>query len=254
MEREGTGRTLKTTRTSLQVLQLVLEYNGLTLAELDNMLDKAKSSLHSHLRTLEGERYLVREGDTYRAGYRVALLGEEVKRDYPVTAIAPPVIEQLAQTTGKEANFTLLEHGRLLLVHAATGDSVPERETGYRTEYYLHNTAAGRAIMAEMDRDRVERIIEQWGLPRATESTITERDHLFEVLAETTERGYGFVDKELAPQLVSVGAAVSYDGEVIGGISVGGPSQQTDLSRLEGEIVDSLFEAADTIERKLESE
>lgn len=249
---EQTGRMLKTTRTSLRVLELVLEYDGLALADLNVMLDRPKSSLHSHLRTLEEAEYLVREGDTYHVGYRVALLGKEVERRYPVASVAPPVVEELAERTGEEANFTLLQHERLLLVHGASAKSTEEQTTGYRTEYYLHNTAAGRGILAEMDRDRVERIIEEWGLPRETEATITDRDQLFDELSETAQRGYGLVDEESAPGLVSVGAPVHDDGQVIGGLSIGGPAYRIDTDRLEGELVDALFEGVDAIEGELD--
>jgi len=252
MDGKNTGRMLKTTRTSLRVLELVMEYDGLALADLDSMLDKPKSSLHSHLQTLENCRYLVRRGDTYHVGYRVALLGEEVKRRYRVASVAAPVVEDLAERTGEEANFTLLQHGRLLFVHGEWGESTDKQTAGYRTEYYLHNTAAGRAILAEMDRDRVERIVERWGLPRETEATITDREQLSEVLAETAERGYGLVDEESAPGLVSVGAAVHDDGEVIGGLSVGGPTYRIDTHRLEAELVDALFDAVDAIEDELD--
>ncbi|PSQ56734.1 MAG: ArcR family transcriptional regulator [Halobacteriales archaeon SW_9_67_25] len=249
---ECTGRTLKTTRTSLRVFELVLEYNGLALADLDDMLDRPKSSLYSHLRTLEDARYLVRDGGTYHVGYRMALLGQEVERRYPATSVAPPVVGKLAEKTGKEANFTLLEHGRLLLVHGASGESAAENPTEYRTEYYLHNTAAGRAILAGMDRDRVERVLDEWALPRETEKTITDRDHLFEVLADTAERGYGLVEEEVSPGLVSVGAPVHDNEGIVGGLSVGGPVDRVDTTRLEGELVDPLFEAVDTIERQLD--
>lgn len=251
MARDDPGRTLKTTRTSLQVLELVLEYDGLSLAALDSMLDKPKSSLHSHLRTLEDSRYLVREGDTYYVGYRVTLLGREVERRYSVTSVVPPIVDALAERTGEQANFTLLEQGRLLLVHGATGKSEENPNASYRDEYYLHNTAAGRAILAEMDRDRVESILERWGLPGETGSTIGDRDRLFEVLSETAERGYGLVEEEFAPGMVSIGAAVHDRQGLVGGLSVGGPTYRIDTDHLEGELVDALFEAVEDIESEL---
>lgn len=249
-----TGRTLKTTRTSLRVLELVLEHGGLTLAELDGMIDKPKSSLHSHLTTLRDARYLVQEGDTFHVSFRLAMLGEQARHGTAVDAVGVDVVDDLAEATGEEANLTVLEHGRLLLVHGSTDPSSGTKDVGFRTEYYLHNTAAGKAILAEMDGDRVERILDEWGMPRETEATITDRDRLFETLADTADRGYGVVDEEFGPGMVAVGAAVhDADGDILGGISVGGPKDSIDTSRLYRDIVDRLLEAVESFEAGLPS-
>ncbi len=250
---EDSGRTLKTTRTSLRVLELVLEHDGLTLAELHRMIDKPKSSLHSHLTTLHECRYLVREGDTYEVSFRLPLLGDRVRHENPVDAVGGDVVEALAEATGEEANATVLEHGRLLFVHGASGRSTDgEEAAGVRTEYYLHNTAAGKAILAEMDRNRVERVLETWGLVRETEATITDREQFLAALSETANRGYGVVDEEFAPGLLAVGAPVhDTDGTILGGLSVGGPKYRIDTGRLHHDLVEALFDAVDTFETEL---
>lgn len=247
---EETGRTLKTTRMSLRVLELVIEHDGLTLAELDEMIDKPKSSLHSHLTTLRECRYLVREGDTYKESFRLAILGEQARRGTEMDEVAADVVEDLAERSGEEVNFTVLEHGRLLLVHGVS-DRVEAKDIDYRTEYYLHNTAAGKAILAEMDRERVDRIIDEWGMPRETEATITDRDRLYEELSEIADRGYSVVDEEFAPGLVAVGAPVHKGGTTIGGLSVGGPKYRLDTARIRQDIADALLDAVDTFEREL---
>jgi len=244
------GRTLKTTRTSLRVLELVIEHDGLTLAELNEMIDKPKSSLHSHLTTLRECRYLVREGDTYKESFRLALLGEQARRGTKIDEVAGVVVEDLAERVGEEVNFSVLEHGRLLLVQGAS-DRADSNDGDYRTEYYLHNTAAGKAILTEMDRERVESIIDEWGMPRETEATITDRDRLFEELSAVGEEGYSVVDEEFAPGLVAVGAPVHDDGTIIGGLSVGGPKYRLDTTRIHQDIADALLDAVDTFEQYL---
>jgi DNA-binding IclR family transcriptional regulator len=251
---EDTGRTLKTTRTSLRVLELVLERGGLTLAELDRLVDAPKSSLHAHLTTLRDCRYLVQDGDTYEVAFRLALLGDRVRHRHPVDGIAADVVEELAGRTDEEANFTVLEHGRLRLVHGASGRSAETTDSEFRTEYYLHNTAAGKAILAGLDRERVKRVVDEWGLPKETEATITDRDRLFEELAATRSRGYGLVDEEFAPGLVAAGAPVRDADGIVGGLSVGGPKYRIDTARLEADIVDALFDAVEALEDALVDE
>jgi DNA-binding IclR family transcriptional regulator len=248
MVEEITGRRLKTTQASLEILRLILEHDGLTLGELDGMVDASKSSICSHLNTLREGRYLVKEGGTYKVSFRLVLLGERARYRYPSRAV-----DQLARATGHEANFTVFEHGRLLLFYGTSGETdADENDIHYRSEYHLHNTAAGKAILAELDRDRVEAIIDKWGLPRESEATITSRDRLFDELAGIASQRYATVDEEFAPGLVAIGSPVhDAEGDIVGGLSVGGPKYQIDMLRLEHEFADELLDAVDSLESAL---
>lgn len=248
-----TGRRLKTTEASLEIMRLILEHDGLTLSELDEMVDSSKSSVCSHLNTLLENRYLVKNDGVYHVSFRVALLGERARHRYPTGEDIEAVIDALARKTGQEANFTIFEHGRLLACYGTSADEEGDQTNArYRSEYHLHNTAAGKAILAELDRDEVEAILDHWGLPRESQETITDRDRLFDALETYESRGYALVDEEFAPGLVAIGAPVhDADGRIVGGVSVGGPKYQNSLVRLEREFADDLFAAVTEIESTL---
>lgn len=253
MIEDVTGRRLKTTQASLEILRLILEHDGLTLSELDSMVDSSKSSICSHLNTLLDSRYVVKEGDTYHVSFRVALLGERARHRYPDDRTVERIVDRLARATGQEANFTIFEHGRLLMCYGSSADEETNTSsTRYRSEYHLHNTAAGKAILAELDRSHVESILDYWGLPRESEETITDRERLFEELDEIATRRYAIVDEEFAPELVAIGAPVhDEDGSIVGGLSVGGPKYQVDVRRLEREFTDELMNAVESLESSL---
>ncbi|MFA1611769.1 IclR family transcriptional regulator [Halobellus rubicundus] len=250
------GRRLKTTQTSLEILTLILEHEGLTVAELDRMVSASKSSICSHLNTLRDSRFLIKEGDTYQVGFRLALLGERAKARYPREETVREVVDGLAADTGQEANFTILEHGRLLLFYGSSDDEVSREDSlHYRSEYYLHNTAAGKAILAELDRDRIEAILDRWGLPRESEATIANREQLFDSLEDVGSQDFVVADGEFAPGLVSVGAPVhDHTGDIVGGLSVGGPKFRLNMTRLETDIADELLDAVAALEESLREE
>lgn len=107
-------------------------------------------------------------------------------------------------------------------------------------------------MLAEFDEDRVDQILDEWGLPRETESTITDRDRLFDNLDDITKRGYAIVDEEFAPGLVAVGVAVhDADETPVGGLSVGGPKYRIDMDRLHGTLAEQLLETIDSLEAML---
>ncbi|MEY7848117.1 IclR family transcriptional regulator [Natrarchaeobius sp. A-rgal3] len=249
---DGNGRTLKTTQTSLQILELILEHEGLSLAEFDQMIDKPKSSLHSHLNTLVDCRYLVKEEGVYKPSFRLALLGDRARQRNRLKSVAVEKIDELTAATGEEANFTVLEYGRLLMIYGSSGVTPnADDDALFRREYHLHNTAAGKALLAELDRDHVESILDEWGMPRETESTITDRERLYSSLETISDRGYAIVNEEFAPGLVAVGAVVHNDEEdVVGGLSIGGPKYRIDMSRLHDELADQLLATVAELERE----
>lgn len=250
-----TGRRLKTTQTSLEILSCILEHDGLTLAELDTMISASKSSICSHLNTLRDNWYLIKDDDTYKVSFRLTLLGERVKRRYPDEGIVGAAVDRLARETGQEANFTVFEHGRLLLFYGSSeDDGSREDDAYYRSEYHLHNTAAGKAILAELNQERVEAILQRWGLPRESEGTITNREQLFDSLNEIGSQGFAVVDSEFAPGMVAVGAPVhEADGTIVGGLSVGGPKYRIDMTRLETDFADELLDAVESLETALQN-
>ncbi|MFB6297980.1 MAG: IclR family transcriptional regulator [Salinirussus sp.] len=250
---DNTGRTLKTTRTSVRVLELVREHEGLTLSELDALVDKPKSSLHAHLKTLKKCRFLVEREGTYRVGLRPFVIGEDARQRRPAFDAAERMVDRLAGATGEEANFTAVEHGRLVMIHAALAQSAGGAVSlDFRKEFYMHNTAAGKAILSELSRSRVERVLDEWGLPAETDATISTREELFAALEETAERGYGLVLEEFAEGLVAVGTSIrGREGRIVGGLSVGGPTYRIDSDRLHEELAPELLSVAEAFESEL---
>ena len=87
-------------------------------------------------------------------------------------------------------------------------------------------TAAGKAVLAMLDRDRVLEICAETGLLRCTSHTIIETDRLLEDLAGFRQRGYAIDDEEEVYGVFCVGALFfDHSGACAGAISVTGIKQ-----------------------------
>jgi len=96
---------------------------------------------------------------------------------------------------------------------------------------HIYTVGVGKAILAQLSRDRVMEIVERHGLLKRTEQTITDPDELCAELEEIRDAGVAFDDEEYGNGLRCVAAPVMGPNErVLGAISVSGPS-----SRLQGE-------------------
>jgi len=92
-------------------------------------------------------------------------------------------------------------------------------------------------VLAHLPEARVDDIVERHGLPVLTENTITDCQALREELAEIRETGIAFDDEERLDGLRSVGAAItSEDGDVLGAVSVAGPTSRLREERFREEL------------------
>ncbi|MDR5672195.1 DNA-binding transcriptional regulator, IclR family [Halalkaliarchaeum sp. AArc-CO] len=252
------GSTLDTTERSLALLEAIKRREGATMTELAEELSLAVSTVFKHLATLESNGYLIKEEDTYHVGFRFLNLGEHARSRLPGNQAIDEAVHRLAEETTEEVDFIVEDHGRIITVSESYHKWVKYAEggsNGYRarmgTYYPIHSTASGKAILATYSRERVDSIVDRWGLEAVTENTITDREQLYEELNRTEERGFALGDEEYTEGLRSVGMAVrDGDGNTVGSMSVSGPSY-----RLTGDVFRERIPASlRTVVEKLEAE
>lgn len=92
-------------------------------------------------------------------------------------------------------------------------------------------------------------MVEERGLPRVTEHTITDEEELFDELETIRDRGIAFNHQEMIHGLVAVGAPIKdQDGNVPGALSVVGPTSRMDEDRFRRELPDMIMRSVNIIE------
>lgn len=245
------GKTLKGVEKAFNIIETLQTLESATLTEVATQMELAKSTAHIHLATLERAGYVLKEDGEYRLGFKFLEHGGHVRKQLRLYNAAKSEVEKLADKTGEAANLGIEENGKRILVYKEeVPDSIYDNApTGERT--HMHLTALGKAVLANLPRARAEEIIDQHGLPEATEFTITEPEALFEELAETRERGYSIEDQERRMGILAVGAPIfdrSRD-TVVGSICLSGPKTRIE-DRIDDGLIDDVTSAANVIELK----
>ncbi|MFB6093673.1 MAG: IclR family transcriptional regulator [Halanaeroarchaeum sp.] len=237
-----------TTATSLDILELLRDEGTATLDEVVDTLGIAKSTVHRHLQTLKQRKYVMEEGGRYRLSLYFLLLSEPARTRKRGYVLAKEKVIQLAQETGERALFLVEEDGEGVYVHRA-GESNPlqsDTMIGYRRP--LHALASGKAILSQWSEKAVDAFIRREGLPELTDSTITDPDRFRDELQTIRDRGYAVNDGEHMSGLRAVGVPVlDAEDEVIGGLSIFGPSNHLDAERMREEFPDVLQSKAEEI-------
>lgn len=245
------GRTVKAVDTAFAIIETVEEMEQAGVSEIADRLSIAKSTAHKHLRTLEENEYLVREGTKYRLSLKHLKFGRHALDKVEITQIAQPVIDHLAEETGEAVWVAIEEHGRAVYVNKAFGErSVPSRGA-IGNRILLHSAAIGKAMLAHLPEARIDEIIERHGLPALTGNTITDRERLVEELAEIRERGVSFNDGESLQGLRAVASPILHEGNVMGAVAIVGTENRMKGDYFREELPDLVQGATNEIELKL---
>ena len=252
MDTDNGGRQLQTTMTSLEVIEQLRELDGARVTELAEVLDLSPSTVHAHLSTLVGADYVVKSGDIYHLSLQFLGLADYVRNRRSAYRTAESYTDQLARKTECRAVFAVEENGRGVYMYTYSGKHAVWKYSTVGKRFYLHQTAAGKAILSRLPEERVIAIIEEWGLPASTENTVTDRSDLLEELEVVKDRGVSFNNEEQLEGVKAVGVPVDgSDGRVAGAFSVASPANRMTEDRFEGEIPKILLGVANEIELNL---
>ncbi|WP_144926350.1 IclR family transcriptional regulator [Halorubrum salsamenti] len=244
------GRQIDSVENAFNIIESIQELERCGVTELADHLDIPKSTAHIHLQTLRNLGYVVKEGEKYQLGLRFLELGGEVRHNRSIFQVARSEVDDLAGSTGEVGTIGYEENGQRVLVYRTepfegVSDNAP---TGEFTE--MHWTAVGKALLSQRTDDEVRDIIERFGLPRATENTITDVDELLTEVDEIRSRGYSVEDEERVKGVKSIAVPISDDANRAGNsaISITGPKHRFDEERIESELLPALRNAANVIE------
>lgn len=255
MDGPGKPDQVRSVRRIVRILSELSNSGGATVTEISESTGLPMSTIHRYLDTLHDLHYIVRDGNQYCLSIRFLNIGESARNRRRIYRLAENKLTELATETNERCQFVVEEHGRGVYALVATGGKAVLTDSRVGKRLYLHATSVGKSILAHLPDPRVEEIIDQWGLPRVTRNTITDRDELFDELKTVRENGIAFNRGGNVDGLRSVGAPVlGGDDEVVGAISISGPSKRLQGSWYEEEIPGLLLGATNELQLKLEYE
>ena len=249
MNDESGSRQVQATMTSLEIVEMLRELDGARVTELADALDLSPSTVHTHLSTLIETDYVVKSGDIYHPSLHFLGLANYVRNRRNAYAIADSYTDQLARETECRAVFVVEENGRGVYMYTYPGKHAVWTYSTVGKRFHLHQTAAGKAILSQLPRERVIDIVEEWGLPASTENTTTDRSVLLKELDAIEDRGVAFNNEEQLNGVKAVGVPVDdSDGRVVGAFSVASPANRMTKDRFNEEIPKTLLGVANEFE------
>ncbi|AFK19852.1 IclR family transcriptional regulator [Haloferax mediterranei ATCC 33500] len=250
-------RRIKSVQTASEILDTIQQQSEPTFSELCDVLDASKGTVHTYLATLEDEGFIAKSDGHYRLGLRFVTMGETVRNETDLYRAGQVEVDKLAEQTSEYVHLTVAYRGKEVTMYESRGDNAVAMDYHLRMReapQYLHCTSTGKAMLANFDEARVRDIIDEQGLAKRTENTITDPDRLFRELEQIRERGYAVNDEEELRGTRSIGAPVrGVDGDICGAVSVTAPTSRLSGERFQTEIPELVMQTANIIEVNLET-
>jgi IclR family acetate operon transcriptional repressor len=200
------------------------EQPALTTKDLHLKLDLPKPTISRLASMLERHGFLRRSDGTYELGPKTFELGSLYVRQHRVFERFRLPLQRLSAESKQTS--CLAELAGSSIVHLLVSRSpMPVQfvtETGSRAP--AHATGLGKALLASIEADEVDRLLESSRLERFTANTICDREELFAELDRIRKRGYAIDDEEFAEGLKCIAIAIELEHVGLVAISVSGAS------------------------------
>lgn len=217
---------------AIRLLKLfTAEAPELQLAEISKLSSLNKTTTHRLLQALLSEELLDRNpgSGAYRLGPGMMALGVQALSSNDLRLRARPLLRRLADETGETATLEVPIDDTMLILDEVTSKHFLGASGNVGTRWPIHATSTGKALIA-FDQTGPDRLGPE--LTYLTSNTITQFDKLEKELGDIRRRGFAEVVDELEDGLSGVAAVVRGGmGEVLGALSICGPSQRMSESR-----------------------
>ena len=236
MELSGEGPGDGTVGKALDVLEMVAKMGRpVRFSELLAQSRYPKATLYRYMQTLTNQGMLVHDPDRhdYALGVRLLRLAHVAWRQSSLAPLARPFIDQLSVETGETVHLAQLDHGQVLYVDKCNAAKPVEMFSQAGKIGPAYCTGVGKAMLAWLEPDALERIIAQQSFHRFTAQTLATPMALMAELAATRARGHALDREEHEPGIICVALPIlTRAGRVLGALSVTSTTERSTLDAL----------------------
>ncbi|WP_425058749.1 HTH-type transcriptional regulator XynR [Sporomusa carbonis] len=243
---------LQSVDNALRILELFSDNVGeLGVTEISRKLEIGRSTAHRLLTTLENRNFVEQNQTTgkYKLGIKIVNLGAHILGSLNVIKECRPFLEQVSKATGETCHLAFLSNGEdITFVDKVPGKNPAIMSSMVGLKMPAHVTGTGKAILAFLPENELERYFRKAQLKRYTPNTITDPQELRKYLEIVRQQGYSEDQQESDEGLTCFAAPVrDFTGKVIAAMSVSGAASRVNTRR--DELVREIKKAAEQASR-----
>jgi IclR family acetate operon transcriptional repressor len=226
---------------------------GLALSEIAEQAELAPSTTHRLLQALQSQGFITQDNElgVWKIDVKTFRIGNSFLEARDFVAASRPFLRRLTAQTGETANLGMRDGSTAVFLAQSESPQMMRMITRLGSRAPLHASGVGKALMAWLPDDELERVLDERGLARVTVNTLHDSGSLRESLAEIRRQGYACDREEHAIGLHCVAACIHDEqGTPLAAISVSGPMARIPEERL-AELGEQVRQAAEEITARL---
>jgi IclR family acetate operon transcriptional repressor len=219
---------VKSATRTLDIIEYVVAHpRPLVAQEIATALGIPVSSLSYLLATLVERDYLVREGRRYSPGPGLEKLQMHAEA-YTLADRAGPLVRMLRVQLNETASFWVREGWEVEALVTESSEQALRYAVPIGNRMPLHPLASGKALLAKLSDEQLDRYFAETERQRFSASTVTSEKALRKEIAEIRRTGFSWADEEFSLGIIGIGRAVTMGGETVGALSVAIPKVRCD--------------------------
>lgn len=242
-------RKVKSVQTLFKIIDLLHENESAGVTEIADKLGYTKGAVHKHLKTMEDYGYVRQKDREYCLDFAFLTYGGFVRNRTPICQAAEREMSMLRSEIDHVISFATQNNEYSLYTHVENDTFQLRDFVPVGSRMYLHQTAAGKAILSTYSETEIEGFLEQ-ELPKVTENTIDNLDDLHREIDVVRHRGFAISNEESLPGVISIAASTEGD-STTGAISISLPSKDRNPDDVEARFGKKIIDAASRIELRL---
>ncbi len=239
---------------ALSILEALSDHNeGLGITEIAKGTNLHKSTVYRLLTTLIFKDYVEQDLETnrYRLSMKLFELGNKKIRDIDLLSISKPYTRELMESVNEVVHLVIRVGNNIIYIDKVDANNTIRMASNIGRRSPLYCTSVGKAMMAFLSEDEVEKIWNTSEVKKQTDNTIMDLEGLKKELKKISQLGYAEDDEENELGVRCIGAPVfNYRGEVEGAISISGPTLRVTKEKVE-EYGKKVKKYADLISKEL---
>ena len=225
-------RKLSSVQRALQLLRMFVDSdNGWNVTEVAREMGVSKSVVSRLMATLAADGFLIMQHETRR--YFIGPVAFEVGTRFEGADLGralQPILRDLAERTNATAQLGTLQGPFVSFLAVSVSGGMLRVVATPGERRYVHVSAIGKALMAELPRVEQQAVIESMQvdglLPPSAPATMRDPEKFLRSLETIHERGYSTSTGETEATIAAVGMAVSKVGSFPLAISVSYPASR----------------------------
>jgi len=219
---------VKSATRTLDIIEYVVAHpRPLVAQEIATALGIPVSSLSYLLATLVERDYLVREGRRYSPGSGLEKLQMRAEA-YSLADRAAPLVRTLRVQLNETTSFFVREGWEIEALVTESSEQALRYAVPTGARLPMHALASGKALLAALPDEELDRYFAEAKRIRFTPSTVTGEKPLRKQIAEIRQTGFAETDEEFSLGIVGIGRVVTIGGEPAGALSVAIPKVRCD--------------------------